>query len=64
VYACYFGRLHHGTIRGLANTVFIGGMAIGPAFLALGPDFLGGFAAILWISAPVPFLLGAAALAG
>ncbi|WP_146032089.1 MFS transporter, partial [Salinibacter ruber] len=31
VYAYYFGRLHHGTIRGLANTVFIGGTAIGPA---------------------------------
>ncbi|MCS4162606.1 MFS family permease [Salinibacter ruber] len=64
VYAYYFGRLHHGTIRGLANTVFIGGTAIGPALLAVGPDFLGGFAAILWILTPVPFLLGAAAFAG
>ncbi len=64
VYAYYFGRLHHGTIRGLANTVFIGGTAIGPALLAVGPDFLSGFAAILWILTPVPFLLGAAAFAG
>ncbi|MCS3785740.1 MFS transporter, partial [Salinibacter ruber] len=64
VYAYYFGRLHHGTIRGLANTVFIGGTAIGPALLAVGPDFLGGFAAILWVLTPVPFLLGAAAFAG
>jgi len=40
-YAYYFGRAHHGTIRGLANTVFIGGTAIGPAVLAMGPDFMG-----------------------
>jgi hypothetical protein len=48
-YAHYFGRLHHGTIRGLSNTLFIGarfigGTAIGPAVLSLGPDILGGFA--------------------
>lgn len=59
-YAYYFGRLHHGTIRGLANTVFIGGTAIGPVVLALGPDFMGGFAPILWILAPLPLLLAAA----
>jgi MFS family permease len=60
-YAYYFGRAHHGTIRGLANTVFIGGTAIGPAVLALGPDFMSGFAPILWIITPVPLLLAAAA---
>jgi len=60
-YAYYFGRAHHGTIRGLANTVFIGGTAIGPAVLALGPDFMGGFAPILWIITPVPLVLAAAA---
>lgn len=64
VYAYYFGRLHHGTIRGLANTIFIGGTAIGPALLALGPDFFGGFASILWILTPVPILLGTAAFTG
>jgi len=60
-YAYYFGRAHHGTIRGLANTVFIGGTAIGPAVLALGPDFMGGFAPILWIITPIPLVLAAAA---
>jgi len=60
-YAYYFGRAHHGSIRGLANTVFIGGTAIGPAVLALGPDFLSGFAPILWIITPVPLVLAAAA---
>lgn len=63
-YAYYFGRAHHGTIRGLANTVFIGGTAIGPAVLALGPDVLGGFAPILWICAPIPVGLAGAALLG
>jgi sugar phosphate permease len=61
-FAYYFGRAHHGTIRGLANTVFIGGTAIGPAVLALGPDLLSGFAPILWIITPVPLALGVAAL--
>jgi len=61
-YAYYFGRLHHGTIRGLANTVFIGGTAIGPAVLALGPDLMSGFAPILWICTPVPLALALAAL--
>ncbi|WP_263808751.1 MFS transporter [Salinibacter sp.] len=63
-YAYYFGRAHHGTIRGLANTVFIGGTALGPAVLALGPDFLSGFAPILWICTPIPLVLALAALAG
>jgi len=60
-YVHYFGRLHHGTIRSLANTVFIGGTAIGPALLTLGPDFMGGFAPILWGLTPIPLLLALAA---
>lgn len=63
-YAYYFGRLHHGTIRSLANTVFIGGTAIGPALLALGPDLMSGFAPILWILTPIPLLLAIAAVVG
>jgi len=63
-YAYYFGRLYHGTIRSLANTVFIGGTAIGPALLALGPDLMSGFAPILWILTPIPLLLGTAACVG
>ena len=63
-YAYYFGRAHHGTVRGLANTVFIGGTAIGPAVLAMGPDFMGGFAPILWVCTPIPLVLALAALLG
>ncbi len=59
-YAYYFGRRHHGTIRSLANTIFIGGTAIGPAVLALGPDLMSGFAPILWIIAPIPLVLALA----
>lgn len=59
-YAYFFGRLHHGTIRGLANTVFIGGTAVGPAVLALGPDLMSGFAPILWILTPIPLGLAVA----
>ena len=61
-YAYYFGRAHHGTIRGLANTIFIGGTAIGPSVLALGPSHLGGFAPILWLITPVPLVLAAASV--
>lgn len=60
-FAHYFGRAHHGTIRGLANTVFIGGTAIGPAVLALGPDLMSGFAPILWLITPIPLAIAAAA---
>ena len=63
-YAYYFGRAHRGTIRGLANAVFIGGTAIGPAVLAMGPDFMGGFAPTLWIVTPIPLVLALAALLG
>ena len=63
-YAYSFGRAHHGTIRGLANTVFIGDTAIGPAVLAMGPDFMGGFAPILWVCTPIPLVLALAALLG
>jgi len=60
-YAYYFGRLNHGTIRGLANAVFIGGTAIGPVLLALGPDVMDGFSTIVWILTPLPLLLAIAA---
>jgi len=63
-YAHYFGRAHHGTIRGLATTVFIGGTALGPFVLALGPRLLGGFAPILWLTVPLPLLLAGLSVAG
>ena len=38
--------------------------SIGPAVLAMGPDFMGGFAPILWIVTPIPLVLAAAAFVG
>jgi hypothetical protein len=62
-YAYYFGRAHHGAVRGLATTIFVGGTAIGPPLLALGPDWFGGYAPVLWGLAPLPLGLAAAAFA-
>lgn len=62
-YAYYFGRAHHGTVRGMATTIFVGGTAIGPPLLALGPDLMSGYAPVLWMVAPVPLGLGLAAFA-
>jgi len=60
-YAYYFGRAHHGAVRGLATTIFVGGTAIGPPLLALGPDWFGGYAPVLWGLTPLPLGVAAAA---
>ena len=62
-YAHYFGRAHHGTVRGTASTIFVGGTAVGPPLLALGPDVLGSYDPVLWALVPVPLALAAAAFA-
>jgi MFS family permease len=62
-YAYYFGRAHHGAVRGLATTIFVGGTAIGPPLLALGPDWFGGYAPVLWGLTPFPLSVAAAAFA-
>lgn len=62
-YAYYFGRAHHGAVRGLATTIFVGGTAIGPPLLALGPDWFGGYAPVLWGLTPFPLGVAAAAFA-
>lgn len=62
-YAHYFGRAHHGTVRGTATTIFVGGTAVGPPLLALGPDLFGSYAPVLWSLVPIPIGLAAAAFA-
>lgn len=62
-YAYYFGRAHHGAVRGLATTIFVGGTAIGPPLLALGPDWFGSYDPVLWLLTPLPLGLAAAAFA-
>ncbi len=62
-YAHYFGRAHHGTVRGTATTIFVGGTAVGPPLLALGPDWFGSYDPVLWALVPIPLGLAVAAFA-
>ncbi|MFO8231774.1 MAG: MFS transporter [Longimonas sp.] len=57
-FAYYFGRAHHGSVRGFAATIFVAGTALGPVLLALGPDWLGSFTPMLWASAPLAVVVG------
>ena len=59
-FAYYFGRAHHGSIRGFAATVFVAGTALGPVLLALGPDVFSSFTPVLWASAPLPVVVAIA----
>jgi predicted MFS family arabinose efflux permease len=61
VYAHYFGRLHLGSINGLATTIAIAGTAFGPILFALGFDYFGSYAPVLMgaIGLPVSVMLGA-----
>ncbi len=57
VYAYYFGRAHIGAIKGFALTLSVAGTAFGPLLFALGTDWLGGYAPILFLSALPPLLI-------
>lgn len=61
-YGHYFGRTHIGAIKGFTKTIFVAGTALGPVVYALGLDFSGSYTLPLLLTAPVPTLLGAAAL--
>jgi nitrate/nitrite transporter NarK len=39
----FFGRLHFGSVNGIAMSLVIGAAALGPLPLALAQDFLGGY---------------------
>jgi MFS family permease len=57
VYGHYFGRLHFGSIKGLATTIMVAGTAAGPLVLAWGFDLSGGYRPVLLISAALPLTL-------
>lgn len=59
VYGHYFGRLHFGSIKGMATTIMVAGTAAGPLLLAFGFDLSGSYQPVLWIAAALPLLLGA-----
>ncbi len=54
VWANYFGRLHLGSIMGLAQTFAIAGSALGPMPFGIARDLLGNYEAVLLWSALIP----------
>lgn len=61
VYGHYFGRLHFGSIKGLATTILVAGTAAGPLVLAWGFDISGSYRPVLSITAALPLALALAA---
>jgi len=61
-YAYYFGRVHHGAVRGFASTLFVAGTALGLPLVALGPAVFDGYGVLLSLVACVPAALGIAVL--
>jgi MFS transporter, OFA family, oxalate/formate antiporter len=61
VYGHYFGRLHFGSIKGMATTIMVAGTAAGPLLLAFGFDISGSYQPVLWMAAAIPLLLAAVA---
>jgi MFS transporter, OFA family, oxalate/formate antiporter len=55
-YAHYFGRRHIGAIKGFSTTITVAGTSVGPLVFALGLEWLGGYGAILAVSAIPPLL--------
>jgi MFS transporter, OFA family, oxalate/formate antiporter len=61
VFALYFGRRHHGSIKGIVSTVLVIGSAIGPLIFALGFDLLGSYTVTGLVAALPPVALAVAA---
>jgi len=61
VFAYYFGRTHLGAIKGFAITLSVAGTAFGPLLFALGSDWLGGYAPILFLASLPPLVVALAA---
>lgn len=62
VWANYFGRLHLGSIMGLAQTVSIAGSALGPMPLGIARDVLGNYELVLLWCAVIPLTFAVANL--
>ena len=60
--ARFFGRPHHGEIRGFVTTLFVAGTATGPFLIADGAQRAGGdFGPAFFVSAAFALALGALA---
>ena len=54
LWANYFGRLHLGSITGIAQTIAVGGSALGPLPLGIAHDMLGNYNSVLLWCALIP----------
>jgi predicted MFS family arabinose efflux permease len=61
-WAAYFGRLHLGSITGVATTLLIAGSALGPMPFGMARDWWGSYDGLLYGSAVLPLALGIACL--
>lgn len=61
--ARYFGRKHHGSIRGFTTFLGVAGTGLGPVVLGLSVDTTGSFAAGLWLCVALALALSAGSLA-
>ena len=62
VWAKYFGRLHLGSITGVAATISVGSSALGPMPFGIARDLMGSYTTILIGIAILPLLLALATL--
>ena len=61
-WAKYYGRLHLGTITGVATTIGVAASALGPMPFGIARDALGSYSQVLTLSALLPFGLAVATL--
>jgi sugar phosphate permease len=62
VWPQYFGRLHMGSITGLASTLQVGASALGPMPFGIARDLVGSYTSVLTGFAALPLLLGVVTL--
>ena len=60
--ARYFGRRHHGKIRGVVTKLGVAGTGLGPVVLGVSVDVTGTFAAGLWVFVGMCVVVGVAGL--
>jgi sugar phosphate permease len=62
IWAKYFGRLHLGSISGVASTLLVASSALGPMPMGIARDLLGNYTAVLIGLALLPLVLSVATL--
>lgn len=58
IWAKYYGRMHLGSITGIASTAQVASSALGPMPFGIARDLMGSYTAILVGGALIPFVLG------